>query len=96
LNSFKGQKFGFGAGLMLATYNYHLGGSVENLDAILDDDLDKTGSSYKNLDIPIIHPSLVDIGKKSLILITSLENQVAIRTRIKQFPGAISLGLNIH
>ena len=96
LDSFKGQRFGFGAGHMLATYNYHLGGSVEKLDAILDDNLDKNGSSYKNLNVPIIHSSLVDIDGKSLMLITSLENQVVIRTRIKQFPSAISLGLNIH
>jgi hypothetical protein len=96
LNSFKGQKLGFGAGLMLATYNYHLSGGCENLEAILDDDMEKNGLSYKNLDVPIIHPTLFDISKKSLMLITSLENQVTIRTRIKQFPGAISLGLNIH
>ncbi len=81
---------------MLATYNYHLSGGCENLEAILDDDMEKNGLSYKNLDVPIIHPTLFDISKKSLMLITSLENQDVIRSRIKQFPGAISLGLNTH
>jgi hypothetical protein len=95
LDSWSGEKFGFGAGLMLATYNYHLGGRVEQLSGILDDDISKNGLSYKNIKINIYESSVLSESTPALILVTSLENQLAIRKRIGETQNWISLGLPI-
>lgn len=95
LNAWTGEKFGYGAGLMLATYNYHLGGRIESLKGILDDDISKAGFSYKNIDIKIYHSSTVSESTFALMLITSLENQLAIRGRIGQVKNWVSLGFPI-
>jgi hypothetical protein len=95
LDTWEGEKFGYGAGLMLATYNYHLGGQIESLKGILDDDSSKTGLSYKNIDIRIYNSSRASELVPTLLLVTSLENQLAIRNRIGRVRNWVSLGFPI-
>jgi hypothetical protein len=95
LDAWSGEKFGFGAGLMLATYNYHLNGQIEKLDGILDDDISKHGLTYKNINIKIYDSAILLESKSALILVTSLENQLVIRNRISKAKNWISLGLPI-
>ena len=95
LDTWTEEKFGYGAGLMLATYNYHLGGKIESLKGILDDDNSKTGFTYKNIDIKIYNSTTVSESASTLMLITSLENQLAIRNRIGRVKNWVSLGYPI-
>ena len=76
--------YGMGAAHMLATMNYHLGGKLELLDAILDDNYDLDGSSYKNIDLEIKHTSRIDSIKDSVFLITSQENRRTILGKLIQ------------
>ena len=77
--------YGYGAGLMLATYAYHLKTDFSFIETILDDDLDKHGKGYINLPVKISHPSKVDIPDNSSYLITSLENIRPIYIRLQEF-----------
>jgi len=95
LDNWTGMKFGFGAGLLLSTYNYHLGGRVELLDGILDDDPTKEGLSYKNINIDIFGSDKLADDTPALILITALENQLALRKRIGKARSWTGLGLPI-
>ena len=52
------KKYGYGAGLMLATLDYHLKFDMSNLECILDDDPTKHNSEYQN-----INASIQDIKK---------------------------------
>lgn len=92
LTSWKGEKVGFGAGLMLATLNYHLGGEVENLTAIYDDDASKDGTFYQNLSVEIKSSSKLVDSQETLILVTSMENQRKIGARLSEFPKSTVLG----
>lgn len=82
LNDIQGPTFGYGAGLMVASLNYHLKGGVEVLNLILDDDEDKHGIGYKNLDIQVVSTSRFEPPEQSNFLITSLENIRPIYNRI--------------
>jgi len=53
LDQLTGPIYGFGAAHMLATLDYHLGNRVKNLACILDDDTDKEGFSYLNVDVNV-------------------------------------------
>lgn len=92
LASWKGERVGFGAGLMLATLNYHLGGEVERLTAIYDDDASKDGTFYQNLRVEIKSSEKFVDSQANLILITSMENQRKIGARLLQFPKSTVLG----
>ena len=61
---------------MLATFNYHTNGSLEALEFILDDDNSKSGMSYKNIKVDILHPDEILIDENIIIVPTSLENQL--------------------
>ncbi|MDX2187687.1 MAG: class I SAM-dependent methyltransferase [Opitutaceae bacterium] len=74
--------FGYGAGLMLATYAYHLKSDLSQLDCILDDDPFKNGGGYENLPVKIALPSLRLPPPGASYLITSLENLRPIAKRI--------------
>ncbi len=95
LASWKGNKFGFGAGLMLATLNYHLGGEVEKLSAIFDDDESKAKSHYQNLNVEIQSANHLVDSEKNLILVTSMENQRRVRARLMDFPKSTIIGFQV-
>jgi hypothetical protein len=84
------RKIGYGAAHMLATFNYHTDGSLEELEYILDDDNSKSGMSYKNVKIDILHPDEILIGENITIVPTSLENQrQIIRKILEKYPNKI-------
>jgi hypothetical protein len=93
--AWKGEKFGFGAGLMLSTLNYHLNGEVEKFSAIFDDDESKVNSRYQNLDVEIESASKFVDAEKNLVLITSMENQRRLRNRLMDFPKSTIIGFQI-
>jgi hypothetical protein len=94
--TWKGDKFGFGAGLMLATLNYHLNDQVANFSAIFDDDDSKANSGYQNLSIEIKSTrELVDL-ERNLILVTSMENQRRVRARLLDYPKSTIVGFQVN
>ena len=74
--------FGFGASLMLSTLDYHLRGSISDLEIIFDDDLRRHGESYKNVDVEVMSPNDPRFDSSGSFLITSLENSRAIHRRL--------------
>lgn len=94
--TWKGDKFGFGAGLMLATLNYHLNNQIENFSAVFDDDDSKANSGYQNLKISISSANkLIDL-EKNLILVTSMENQRRVRARLQDYPKSTIVGFQVN
>jgi hypothetical protein len=87
--------YGYGAAHMLATLNYHLGGKIDLLDLILDDNFDLDGGHYKNIDIGIKHPSRVYSITDSTILITSQENRRSILNKLIQMGVSKILTTNV-
>jgi hypothetical protein len=77
--------YGFGAGLMLATLDYHLGGRLQNLECILDDDPKKDGIEYKNVNVLVKSTQSFIPPEQSSFVITSLESIRPIYNRITQF-----------
>ena len=77
--------YGFGAGLMLATLDYHLGGRLQNLECILDDDPKKDGIGYKNVNVLVKSTQSFIPPEQSSFVITSLESIRPIYNRITQF-----------
>ena len=77
--------YGFGAGLMLATLDYHLGGRLQNLECILDDDPKKDGIKYKNVNVLVKSTQSFIPPEQSSFVITSLESIRPIYNRITQF-----------
>lgn len=71
---------GFGAGLMLPTLSYHLGGLSNYIELIYDDDESKSGWHYKNVDVQV--QKAPEHLKGQTVLITSLENTRAISRRL--------------
>ena len=94
--AWKGEKYGFGAGLVLSTLNYHLNGELEKLSATLDDDEYKVNSRYQNLKLEIrLASKFVDM-EKSLVLITSMENQRRLRARLLNYPKSTIVGFQVN
>jgi 2-polyprenyl-3-methyl-5-hydroxy-6-metoxy-1,4-benzoquinol methylase len=81
-NDLPGPVFGYGAGLMLATFAYHLGEDLKRLDCVLDDDPEKHGMTYRNLPVVVKHPGRVQVPAGSSFLVTSLENQRVLTKKI--------------
>jgi hypothetical protein len=77
--------YGFGAGLMLATLDYHLGGRLQNLECILDDDPKKDDMGYKNVNVLVKSTQSFIPPEQSSFVITSLESIRPIYNRITQF-----------
>jgi hypothetical protein len=77
--------YGFGAGLMLATLDYHLGGKLKKLNCILDDDSQKDGTGYKNVDVSVKYTQKFKPPEQSSFIITSLESVRPIYNRIIEF-----------
>lgn len=93
--NWKGLKFGFGAGLMLATLNYHLNGLVESFSAIIDDDDSKASLRYQNLDVEIRSANTFIDSEENLVLVTSMENQRRVISRLSDFPKSTIVGFQI-
>ena len=85
IRSWQGKKAGFGAGLMLATLNYHTRGAIEELSCIYDDDPGKSDMEYQNIRVKILHSSNLVDDESNLLVVTSMENQRAIRNRLQQY-----------
>jgi hypothetical protein len=84
------RKIGYGASHMLATFNYHTDGALEELEFILDDDYLKKGMTYKNICIKIVHPEDILIDESFIIVPTSLENLRALNRKIlKNYPNKV-------
>ena len=74
--------YGYGAGLMLPTFIYHLGINENIFHCILDDDPTKNNLSYKNLNVKIKSTRRFLPKPFQKYLITSLENNEKIRNKI--------------
>ncbi len=85
LSVIPGPIFGYGAGLMLSSYAYHLQTDLSFLETVLDDDPEKEGTGYRNLPVSISHPANTFIPNNSSFLITSLENIRPIYKRVMEF-----------
>jgi hypothetical protein len=85
IRSWQGKKAGFGAGLMLATLNYHTRGAIEELSCIYDDDPGKSDMEYQNIRVKILHSSNLVDDESNLLVVTSMENQRAIRNRLQYY-----------
>lgn len=79
--NFEDKIFGYGAGLMLATYLYFLKLKHNKIKYILDDDPNKNNLGYKNINIKIKYSKEKVIPNCSY-LITSLENKKKIINKI--------------
>ncbi len=74
IQRFKGNLYGYGASLMLATLAYHLKTDFSELICILDDDPKKDSTEYKNIPVNIRYRGNCVVPENSNFLITSLEN----------------------
>jgi SAM-dependent methyltransferase len=84
------RKIGYGAAHMLATLNFHTDGAVEALEFIIDDDHSKSGMSYKNVKVSILHPREILINEDVMIVPTSFENQSSIvRKILESYPNKV-------
>lgn len=75
--------FGFGASLMLATVDYHLAGSLQQLTYVLDDDPGKAGVGYRNVDVRVQSPTDFAGLDAATVVVTSWENSRAIAGRLR-------------
>jgi len=73
---------GYGAGLMLSTFLYFLKISPMKIKYILDDDIKKHNTGYKNIKVTIKHPEKVKFLPGQNYLITSLENKKKLISKI--------------
>jgi len=74
--------YGYGAGLQIAALNYHLKGKLEHLEYILDDDKDKDGLYFLNLDVPIKYSDDINLENKNII-ITAINFSKQITEKLK-------------
>jgi hypothetical protein len=77
--------YGYGAGLMLPTFIYHLGIDTSLLKYIFDDDKNKNNFSYKNLNVKVVSTDKSYPPLRSNYLITSLENKNIIKKKVLKF-----------
>jgi hypothetical protein len=85
LNEFDSQIYGYGASLMLATLGYHLKTDFSQLVCILDDDCNKNGMGYQNMNVKVKSPRKMEVQFDQNFIITSLENARIIYKRILEF-----------
>ena len=81
IDSLKGNFYGFGAGSLLPTLNYHLEGCIEYGLGVIDDDVRKSGLSYKNVKVLTRSPKVMEEKASPNCLITSLENRKTLHLR---------------
>jgi len=99
LSFLKGKNvYGYGAALMLPVLDYHLDGAIGRLTCIMDDDINKKGLRYINLDVDIKPMNEVhDLERSAVILtaIASLYNVRAMLSKLSQHgPRQIIVPLN--
>ena len=80
--------YGFGASLMLPSLLYHLDVAPTRFTAILDDDEQKQGWQYKNLNLSITSPKHIDVPANAEFMVTSVENTQPILKRLEDFSPA--------
>ena len=83
LDQLPGPVFGFGAGHMLATLDYHLGHRLDRLVCVLDDDPNKDGFEYRNVNVAVRATPVFSPPEQSSYVITSMENVRSIYQRIQ-------------
>jgi hypothetical protein len=83
LDQLPGPVFGFGAGHMLATLDYHLGHRLDRLVCVLDDDPNKDGFEYRNVNVVVRATPVFSPPEQSSYVITSMENVRSIYQRIQ-------------
>jgi len=87
--------YGYGAALMLPILGYHLNTDFSCFRAILDDDIEKKGLEYPNLNVRIQHPENIDFTSLSICL-TAMDNRRPILKRLLScHPKQIINPLNI-
>lgn len=86
---------GIGAGLMTPVLDYHLHGAIGRLPMILDDDAQKHGTAFRNLNVQIALPDKAALPEGFSALITSLENPKPIFRRAIELGAQKILGLPI-
>lgn len=91
IESFSGDKWVFGASLLLATLNYGLRGALESFDGIIDDNPSMAGRGYQNLPLIISKVAQPLAYRDSLILVGSLENARAVISRISTLHPKLQL-----
>jgi ubiquinone/menaquinone biosynthesis C-methylase UbiE len=84
IDNLKNGFYGLGAGSLVPTLNYHLGGRLSKSYGIIDDDVRKHGKSYKNVEVEIVSPSRLTEVFSNTCLITSLENRKVLVARAKE------------
>jgi len=75
LTSMKGEElFGYGAGLQLAVFGYHLNNDFSSFNCIIDDDKEKDGLFYLNLPVPIKNSAKIDKDKlkEAIVVVTAI------------------------
>ncbi|OGV37075.1 MAG: hypothetical protein A2X48_04495 [Lentisphaerae bacterium GWF2_49_21] len=73
--------YGFGAAQMLPILKYHLGEPFSLVKQIIDDDHNKIGLKYKNIDLDIVNPDKIEYNSSD-ILLTALDNRRQIISRL--------------
>jgi hypothetical protein len=90
--------YGYGAALMLPVLNYHLQGSLLDLECIIDDDEKKEGLYYINLPVRITTRKNIRKIRNSIILITAIASMNNVRRILPKLfelnPKQIILPLN--
>lgn len=81
--------YGYGASLLLPVIFYHIGEHSDKIKRICDDDPDKLGWGYKNLqDLTVCSSEILDNNPEAKIIITTYENIVRLSDIIEsRFPG---------
>ena len=77
---------------MLVTLNYHLGGEVEKLSAIFDDDESKAKSHYESLNVGIQSLNQLVDSESNLTLVTSVKIQSRLGTGLMDFLKSTIIG----
>lgn len=88
--------YGYGAAQMLPVLAYHLESGLENLTAILDDNLALNKWYYQNLKPQIYHTSSITDLDEATVLVTAVDNVDPIMSRLLSIrPKHIVLPLNL-
>ncbi len=85
LTSVKGEElFGYGAGLQLAVFGYHLNNDFSSFNCIIDDDEAKDGLFYLNLPVSIKSSAKIDMNKlkEAIVVITAINFSRGILKRL--------------
>jgi hypothetical protein len=84
LQKFRGDIYGYGASLMLATLAYHLNTDFSELICVLDDDQQKNNIGYQNIPVRVRYSGSENLQPNCNYLITSLENTRNIFRRLME------------